>query len=327
MYFLIKARQLQFSGMALLAVLVLSSCGDDDEARVQCNDPFAVNFDPNADTFEACLYPTSVKPVTTVTDLPFSMEEISGLAPYGDKLIGHNDSSNPPNLFVFDKEDGTVNYTMNLTNRPNNDWEDLAHNEDYLYIGDMGNNNGNRTNLAIHRVPWSNFIPESSPEVLADVSLSFRYPEQTQFDRADHNFDCEAIVYWEDHIYLFTKNRLDRRSNLYRISAQPGPAQFAELLGGFNSGGRISGADLNEEGSLLALVGYNRNGNCFVWKFSDFLPGNFLSSRKEQYILGPFSAFGQMESILFENDSTLYIASEAVSEFDLPPRLYRLDDF
>ncbi len=325
--FLTRAERVPLLVIALLSALALCSCGDDDEARVQCNDPFAVNFDPNASTNEACLYPGSIRQVTTLTDLPSSMGEISGLAPYGDLLIGHNDRGNPPNLFVFDKADGAVSYTMNVTNRSNSDWEDLAYNENYLFIGDMGNNDGNRTNLAIHRVPWSNFNPESSTDLQADASLAFSYPEQTQFNQADHNFDCEAIFYWGDHIYLFTKNRLDRRSNLYRISAQPGPAQFAELLGGFNSSGRITGADLNEDGSLLALMGYNRNGNCFVWKFSEFPLGDFLSGRKEQYILGPFSTFGQMESILFENDSTLYIASEAVSELGLPPRLFRLDGF
>lgn len=327
MCFLTRAERLPFLGFALLVALALCACGDDDEARVQCNDPFAVNFDPNAISYEACLYPTSLKQVTTLANLPSGMNEISGLAPYGDMLIGHNDRDNPPNLFVFEKLEGAISHNMTVINRSNFDWEDLTYDQNYLFIGDVGNNDGNRTNLAIYRVPWSNFNPESSTDVLADATLAFSYPEQTQFNQADHNFDCEAIFYWESHIYLFTKNRLDRRSNLYRISAQPGPPQFAELLGGFNSSGRISGADINADGSILALIGYNRNGNCFVWKFTDFLPGNFLSSRKEQYILGPFSTFGQMESIHFENDSTLYIASETVSEPGLPPRLYRLDDF
>jgi hypothetical protein len=313
--------------LVLLSTLALSACSNDDDVRVQCNDPFAENYDPNATDNISCLFPILAKTVTTIAELPATLNEISGLAPYENHLIGHNDRGNPAQLFVINSSNGMLEHTVGVIDAASNDWEDLAWNDEFLFIADVGNNEGDRTDLGIHMLPWNSFNPAEVSVAFASESIFFRYPEQVSFNELEHNFDCEAVFYWDGYLYLFNKHRDNSRSVLYRVPAIPGVEHDAEFLGAFNAGGRITGADINSDGSALALVGFDKGGNCFVWKFTGFERGNFLQSEKLRYIIGPFSQFGQMESVIFENDSTLFIASEEVVELTLPQRLYRMTDF
>lgn len=325
MYSSMRPKVEWLAGLCIL-LGVVSGCGDDDALVVACNDPFATNYDPAAQGNEECQYPSSLKPVALLTELPAVLPEVSGLAPFNGLVIGHNDSGNPAKLFFLETSDGQIVHEIDVINGPNHDWEDLAHNESHLFIADVGNNAGNRQNLGIHRIPWTAFDLNQSTTVLADGTIYFRYPEQTSFSVDRHNFDCEASIYWNGHIYLFMKHRGDNMTSMYRVTAEPGPQQDAQLLGAFNSSGRITAADINEDGSEVILLGYLRSGNCFVWKLSDFEPGQFLAGRKERFVIGPFAQFGQMEGIVYSNDGGAYICSEEVSEFGLLPKLWFMDD-
>ncbi len=306
--------------------VLLPACGNDDDAPGNCDDPAAQNYMPGSNTNEGCIYPVAFRLPTTIADLPNALREISGLASFDDHFIGHNDRSNPANLYFFDRLSAQINHTIQVSNAPNNDWEDLAMSPEHLYIADTGNNEGNRTDLGIFRISLADFALGQIAEVAANMHIRFRYPEQQRFDVEEHNFDCEALIYRDQYLYLFTKHRADRRTNLYRIPANNAGIHDAELMGGFNAGGRIGGADLSPDGNTVVLVGYRRNGNSFVWKLSDFVdPNNFLSGRKEQMVLGTFNSIGQVEGVHFQGNTSVYITSEEVPEFGLPPRLYFLD--
>lgn len=311
----------------LLSMTLLISCDSDDGPDVQCDDPAAQNFDALAVSDTDCIYPSSIKPVTVIGQLSGSLEEISGLAIFQEELIGHNDRSNPATLFFINAGSGETESAISIAGIPNNDWEDIAQSADHMYIGDFGNNEGDRTNLGIHVVPLSALNPGGSNIANADGTIFFSYPNQSVFDVTEHNFDCEASFYHEGFIYLFTKHRTDRRTTMYRVPAETGTTHPAERLGSFEAGGRITGADINADGTIVALTGYRRSGNCFVWKLYDFEGADFLSGKKEQGILGPFSQFGQVESVVFKTDSQLFLANEVANEADVQQTLYFLQDF
>jgi hypothetical protein len=65
-----------------------------------------------------------------------------------------------------------------------------------------------------------------------------------------HNFDCEAILCWNNQIYLFTKNRLDDRTDLYVLPTTPGN-YATKYIASFEVGGRITGADISPDGKKL----------------------------------------------------------------------------
>ena len=55
-------------------------------------------------------------------------------------------------LYELNVTNGNVSRTVTIQNAANVDWEDICTDDDYIYIGDFGNNSGNRTNLRIYKV-------------------------------------------------------------------------------------------------------------------------------------------------------------------------------
>lgn len=302
------------------AILLFMACGGRNYST--CGDPFALNYNEEADEWLACNYPEIDLKPEIIAELPLAVSETSGLAWVHNKLITHNDRGNTNHLFVIDPENGKVTQTIEVKGADNVDWEDLTNSRQHLFIGDMGNNNGDRNDLKIYMVHLDAF--NFSGDGAVDVSgiIEFSYPNQTHFSKSkDHNFDCEAIIYREGHIYLFSKNRLNNQSDLYRIPATPGIYQ-AELLGSFETRGLITGADIHPGGHQVTLLGYRKNGDCFLWILDNFENNQFFMGAKKYIRLGRFNRLGQMEGIVYKDDSAYYISSEKVD--GLNPKLYRL---
>ena len=82
------------------------------------------------------------------TKLSKKIDETSGLEYFNEGLITHNDSGDDAKLYLF-SQTGELLEEFVVNDAVNNDWEDIAMDESYLYIGDSGNNYGNRKNLNI----------------------------------------------------------------------------------------------------------------------------------------------------------------------------------
>lgn len=306
----------------ILLSILLTACSSGDR---NCNDPNALNYSSRARTDEACTYEESRKPPVLIADLPKKVKETSGLALVEGVLYTHNDRGNTNHLFSVDRDSGNVTAVIELSNGVNVDWEDLALSDSHLFVGDMGNNDGDRKDLSIYRIPNTSLNGSGNRAVQHDGVIRFHYPEQSIFIMDDHNFDCEAMIYRGDHLYLFTKHRADDRTNLYRIPAEPSEDEYsAELLSSFPAGGRITGADIRSDGRMVVLCGYNKSDDVFLWVLSDFENDQFFSGKKRRISLGTFSAIGQVEALTFHSNNALYITSEKVKKHNLPARLYSL---
>lgn len=305
--------------LSILFILVSCSAGERN-----CNDTHASNYAKRSDTDEGCVYKEVSKTPTLLTDLAKKMKETSGLALFENDLFTHNDRGNENKIYQINIETGEVIATITIENTTNEDWEDLAQSENHLYIGDMGNNNGDRRNLRIFIVQKSAFLQGTGDRsVPISGVIEFSYPEQTVFIEPRHNFDCEAMFFHNNHLYLFTKHRADDRTNLYRLPATTG-VYDAEMIASFPAGGRITGADISPNGRKVILCGHIKNDDAFLWELTDFSGDNFFSGKKRRISLGSFSSIGQVEAVVFKDDSTLYITSEKVKEHNLPARLYSL---
>ena len=139
--------------------------------------------------------------------LPPSLSETSGLCFLNDTvLVTLNDSDNEPKLF-FLKLDGTVFHKTTVTNATNVDWEDITTDgKGTLYVADIGNNKNNRTDLCIYKINAKDILKKK--EVKAD-KISFSYPNQSMFppEDKDKHFDAEALAFYKDSLYIFTKCR------------------------------------------------------------------------------------------------------------------------
>ncbi|MCC5932109.1 MAG: hypothetical protein JJU28_22880 [Cyclobacteriaceae bacterium] len=304
----------------LLSALFLIACGGKNYS--ECGDPFALNYNAESTGKTGCNYPELNLEPEKLSTLPAKVKETSGLAIIQDKLITHNDRGNSNHLFVIDRTNGQVLQRITVNGAENVDWEDLAESREHLFIGDMGNNNGDRRDLKIYMVHKDAFNFSGDGTVEVSGIIEFVYPDQTNFSSSkNHNYDCEAIIYKEGHIYLFSKNRLNNQSDLYRIPATPGTYQ-AEFIDSFETRGLITGADIQPGGHQITLLGYRKNGDCFLWVLESYQEDNFFSGAKKYVRLGRFGQIGQTEGIVYKDDSSYYISSEKVD--GLNPRLYRL---
>jgi hypothetical protein len=199
-----------------------------------------------------------------------SVQETSGLIFHNNRLITHNDSGGTAQLFEMDTINNTITRTVTISNATNVDWEDIAQDADYIYIGDFGNNEGTRTDLKIYRIPKTEY--DANTTVAAEV-INFSYNDQTTFTAdSDTNFDCEAMLVKGDNILLFSKNWGDAQCNVYVLPKTIG-THTAVNSSSYNTEGMITGATYNETTAQIFLVGYTETGYPFI-SYLDGYTGN-----------------------------------------------------
>ena len=145
--------------------------------------------------------------VSAQTDypLPSQLSEISGLEKWNDStLIAINDGGNEPILFLLNLN-GQITRKINVSNASNIDWEALAIDDNYVYIGDIGNNMNERKDLCIYRMNRGE-IAHSSTVIAEKMNIS--YKEQRTFPplNKERHFDAEAMTFFEGQLWIFTKN-------------------------------------------------------------------------------------------------------------------------
>lgn len=255
------------------------------------------------------------------SELPKEVSETSGIFFHNGRLWTHNDSGGKPILYGIDTTTFKIAQRVTLANVKNKDWEDVCSDGENVYIGDFGNNRGNRKDLKIYILPIS-FIPNSGDATLKVDSINFSFGDQTEFDkRKVHDFDCEAMFATENNLYLFSKGWSSGTTRLYRLSKKPGK-QVAEVVNGFDSQGLITGADYDRKSHILVLVGYVKT----IWKPFIYLIFDFeengvrLSHRRFEM---PQLTGAQTEGICFFDDGRCYVTSETLKSFTA--RVFEVD--
>jgi hypothetical protein len=224
--------------------------------------------------------------------------ESSGLETAGDEgdLWTHGDGGNTAKLYKVTPQ-GDRLQELNLAPLVNIDWEDLAQDEDgQLYIGDFGNNQNKRRNLAIYRL--------GGPELKQIDTIQFEYPDQRQFPpkKVGRNFDCEAFFYHQDSLHLFTKNRGEGNwVKYYVLPAAPGQYK-ARLADSIQINTWITAADISPDGRTVALLGY---GHAYL---IERLAGRRLFDGNKSCL--PLPQTGQAEALVFVNDQDFVMSNE-----------------
>ncbi len=225
-----------------------------------------------------------------------------------------NDSRNPSELFLFDPAAGQLVETRKLP-VPNRDWEDLTTDPaGNLYIGDFGNNKNARRDLCVFRY---------HPATGALDSIQFRYPDQDAYPPEDErawNFNCEAMVFFQDSLHIFSKNAFKGNfiTKHYVLPAQPGQ-YLAVLRDSMVLKNRvITGAALSPDGKTLAITSYvigKRLGflpytKATAYFFSGFPGSYFLRGKRRAKKLPKCLIARQFESITWLDDRHWLVANE-----------------
>lgn len=237
-------------------------------------------------------------------NLPDILEETSGLAILNDTLWTLNDSGNEAALYAISTKGALLD--KRYTTKTNIDWEDMTIVNGNMLVADMGNNFGTRKNLHLLEIDLSN-----GGATTLD-SIPFHYPEQDNFDfQQDTHFDAEGIVVVENKIVVFTKNRSTLTSEVYVISPSGGPAT---KMGSLAVGSLITGADYHQESKTLALTGYRRDDNQYLYVIDNFSLSAVADANISQYDLDFNGA--QIEAISIIDAKTFWITSEETTTYN-----------
>ncbi|MCW5900033.1 MAG: hypothetical protein KIT10_12260 [Flavobacteriales bacterium] len=257
---------------------------------------------------------------TLLSTLGPAVPESSGLIVVDGALWTHNDSWNEAKLYQVEPATGAVVREVTLTNTSNIDWEAVTHDGEWVYVGDFGNNLGNRTDLRIFRFPLSQLIDPGVTSILVDT-IRFAYADQTDFTPANqaNNWDLEAFIAKDDSLFLFTKRWLDARTKLYALPAIPGD-HLAAPRTILDTQGLVTDASYDPVQGRVVLLGYTNILMPFVWRLSDYSGNGFFQGQAIRHDVAlPFT---QTEGVAWHAPDSVYISSE--SGFGGPARLWSL---
>lgn len=242
-------------------------------------------------------------------ELPDTLREISALE--FDKrstktqplFWGLNDSQNKNEIYLFDGNNGKIVQTLILEGADNFDWEEITQDENYLFVGEFGNNLGSRQNLSVFMIDKKQIDPKKEIQKVNYSTLSFYYPEQTsyQIKNRANDFDLEAFFAYKGKLHLFTKEWKSLQTTHYTIDPTITTKQAAKKIETFPTNYLVTAAFISEqqETAGIYLLGYTKEGIAFLNWFS--IPENserFFSTDKIINIpLGFVADWGQLEGV------------------------------
>jgi hypothetical protein len=189
-----------------------------------------------------------------------AVNEASGIAASrfnANVLWTHDDSGNPAQIFPMTPA-GTNLGTYTVSGTSNVDWEDIAvgpgpmGGTQYLYVGDIGDNNAVRSNISVYRLPEpvvSHLQSPVSTSLAGAVKLTFAYPDGPR--------DAESLFVdpLNRDIYIISKR--ENPHHVYR-AAYPQPTSGTttlELVKTFNDPNWLTAADISLDGDEIIARG------------------------------------------------------------------------
>ena len=228
----------------------------------------------------------------------------------------HNDSGDGPLVYAFDTT-GESRGVFRVAGAQARDWEDMAigpgpqRASSYLYLGDIGDNNGVRSEIVVYRVAEPKLTAadktssKSNPRTTAAAdAIRLRYPD------GKHDSETLLVHPVTGNLYLITKVML-RNATVYEAAAplvagqvitmkRIGEIKIPSLLGGQLTGGSIS-----PDGRRVALCDYLQGYEVVLPAASK----NFNDIWKQTVTGFNLGQRGQGESITYRADGKALLAT------------------
>lgn len=259
--------------------------------------------------------------------LPKEIEENSGLLFFNNLIFTFNDSGGKSEIYGFDPKNGAIKNTIIIKNTKNVDWEAITTDGVNIYIGDFGNNRGNRKDLTIYSIPISlvNFnLPIQEVEC---TSFTFEIEGQTSFENLNrkNNYDIESMVFYNQKIHFFTKEWVSLQTTHHTLQLNL-PHQISKKIETFPVGYCVTDAFINH--NKLLLVGYTEDSIAFLSQFTINESDLFFSQPISKTFLGLTPGIGQIEGVSANNEY-IFISGEyfKFNGFYHEQVFYTLDNF
>ncbi|MBI2794383.1 MAG: PE-PGRS family protein [Ignavibacteria bacterium] len=154
------------------------------------------------------------------------LDEVSGCVASSinkDLLWVHNDSGDDAVVYALSTK-GELRCAVSIENATNRDWEDISmgpgpeKGKSYLYVGDIGDNNGSASTITVYRIAEPTLDPLCKAMTLSADRIEMKYPDGPR--------DAEALIIdpVSNDMYIITKR--ERKSRVYKLSA---PFNFKKI--------------------------------------------------------------------------------------------------
>jgi len=211
-------------------------------------------------------------PAKVIADLAnTAIHESSGIAASRQQpgiFWTHNDSGDRARVFAFDRE-GRDRGSFTVPGATNIDWEDIAIGPGpqpgawYLYIGEIGGNKRDATDVTIYRVP------EPPPQDGGEASTETAFPIRLRYPDRAHDAETLIVHPRTGDIYIVTKAFTEDRETLVFKARAPhtGAMRTLERVGSVRFSnesvftvmlGRVTGGDISPDGRRVVLCDYIR---------------------------------------------------------------------
>lgn len=258
--------------------------------------------------------PSSDNDLQLQFSLPKKLKEVSGITLSKDKkTIWVIEDRGNKNAIYGLNDKGEMVAKVPVENAENTDWEDIISDvQGNIYIGDFGNNDNNRQDLAILKTDLKD-AAQATTKVIQ--TTKFHYEGQTDFPPKKSNllYDCESFVEMDGNFYLFTKNRskgFDGTFLVFKVPNKEGDFEAKligrlKLQGGYNDAA-ITSATINRTKDKIVLLTHKN-----VHVLTGFTPDSFNTANIEKI---PLNHNSQKEAVVFLDDKTLMIADEKAKQ-------------
>lgn len=176
----------------------------------------------------------------------------------------HNDSGDSARVFAI-RIDGVLLGTYNLSGAGATDWEDMAigpgpiDGVDYLYLGDIGDNNAVRSHVNVYRVAEPAVDTNQSPVTMTLTGVNtirLQYPDGAR--------DAETLMVDPPTRDIYIVSKRESLSRVYRAEYPQSTSSISvmeykcSLPWGYATGG-----DISQNGSEVIVRGYF---NASIWQ-------------------------------------------------------------
>ena len=223
-------------------------------------------------------------------------------------LYAQMDTGGPSTIFAMTTA-GKALGEYTLTGVSQNDWEDIAVGKgpgagSYIYLGDIGDNSANRTQIQVYRVPEPEVSPTQAAVQQAVTSevLKFTYPDKA------HNAETLLLDPVTGDIIIVTKET-SGMSVVYRAPGNT-PVDTPTVLekvttvqiGTSGQAAQASGGDISPTGDRFMVRSYE---TVLIWPRAATLTATFMAAPHMQ----AFATEPQGEGITFSADGKAWIAA------------------
>ena len=180
----------------------------------------------------------------------------------------HNDAGNGPLIYAFDSQ-GHSRGVWRVTGATAEDWEDLSTgpgpkpDTNYLYIGDIGDNDGTRSEIVITEFPSLSFQTAIRFNSGAAKRNRKGRSHTLALSRRSHNYEELLVHTRTGRIYLVVKEK-SAKPGIYAADAPTGSggvvtlARIGDVDMSGQSGALINGGAISPDGQRAALSDYTQ---------------------------------------------------------------------